>query len=369
MLTLEGCLARRRRLLRQMEEQRVELFVTGNYRTVYYLSGSLHPPESPAILAIRADGRSLLVGSAGSGCGLDDYRAVETYSIERVIDQPFDDAALLLADWLAPVGSSVAVEHSATPCAFERIVREHCRGAAITAADAMLLRLRKYKEDDEIGEIRASLELIRAAYDEARRCIAPGLTELDIYNEMQAAVIRKAGTFVQLCGDFAVGERAIRGGGSPTRRVIGERDLYVLDLFPAPALYFGDTCRTFAAGAPTDLQREAWETVCEAVRIAERLVRPGVRAKDVYREVKEFLDTQPVAQGSFWHHLGHGIGHHGHESPRIIPGSDEVFEVGDVITLEPGIYTPALHGGIRLEDNYVVRENGLENLFHYSKEL
>jgi Xaa-Pro aminopeptidase len=46
-----------------------------------------------------------------------------------------------------------------------------------------------------------------------------------------------------------------------------------------------------------------------------------------------------------------------------------VFEVGDVITLEPGIYTRALHGGIRLEDNYVVRENGLENLFQYSKEL
>ena len=63
----------------------------------------------------------------------------------------------------------------------------------------------------------------------------------------------------------------------------------------------------------------------------------------------------PLAENSFWHHAGHGIGHHGHEAPRIIPGSDDVFEVGDVITLEPGIYTEALHGGIRLEDNYVVR--------------
>ena len=63
---------------------------------------------------------------------------------------------------------------------------------------------------------------------------------------MQAAVVQAAGTFVQLHGDFAVGERAIRGGGPPTARVIAENDLYILDLFPAPHLYFGDTCRTFA---------------------------------------------------------------------------------------------------------------------------
>ncbi len=46
-----------------------------------------------------------------------------------------------------------------------------------------------------------------------------------------------------------------------------------------------------------------------------------------------------------------------------------MFEVGDVITLEPGVYAEALQGGIRLEDNYVVREHGLENLFAYPMEL
>lgn len=374
MLTGEGCRFRRQRLLRQMEERKIDLFVTGNYRTVYYLSGSLNPAESPAVLAIWADGRSVLIGPAGPGCGLDEYRAVETYSIARVIDRPVEDGALLLGGWLlggwlSGKARSVAVERAATPGVVEQVVRDQWPSAAISDAGEMVRRLRKRKEDDEISEIRASLELIAAAYDAARGCIAPGLTELDVYNEMQAAVVRRAGTFVQLCGDFATGERAIRGGGAPTTRVIGPADLYVLDLFPAPALYFGDTCRTFAAGTPTDLQMEAWETVCTAVRIAERAVRPGVRAKNVYREVKAFLDLKPGAEASFWHHLGHGIGHHGHEAPRIIPGSDDVFEVGDVFTLEPGIYTPALHGGIRLEDNYVVREDGLENLFRYPKDL
>jgi Xaa-Pro aminopeptidase len=93
------------------------------------------------------------------------------------------------------------------------------------------------------------------------------------------------------------------------------------------------------------------------------MVKPGVRARDVYLAVKEYLDSEPITEQSFWHHLGHGIGFHGHEAPRIIPGCDDVFEVGDVFTLEPGVYTRRLQGGIRLEDNYLITDQGVENLF------
>jgi Xaa-Pro aminopeptidase len=111
------------------------------------------------------------------------------------------------------------------------------------------------------------------------------------------------------------------------------------------------------------LQRRAWERVGAAGKFAETLIRPGVRARDVYAAVKERLDE------SFWHHVGHGIGFRGHEAPRIIPGSDDVFEEGDVIAIEPGMYSSEMHGGIRLEDNYVVRKDGPENLFAYPRGL
>ncbi len=353
MLTPQGSEIRQTRLLRRMEEDRLDLFITGNYRTIYYLTGSLTNPETPAAFALWADGRNALL-------------TPETYSIDRVIDKPAHDAANLLLNSLTQHRdrvSAVAIERAGTPATLEAALRELWPDLLPQDATQTILELRKRKESDEIAEIRESLGLITAAYDAARVAIKPGRTELDVYNEMQSAVTQKAGTFVQLHGDFATGERAIRGGGPPTRRVIAPNDLYILDLFPAPHLYFGDTCRTFAATTPTDVQLKAWEIVCQAMTIGENAIKPGVKARDVYNEIKACLDS------SFWHHAGHGIGHHGHEAPRIIPGTDDIFETGDVITLEPGIYSTELHGGIRIEDNYIVHETGLENLFPYPKTL
>jgi Xaa-Pro dipeptidase len=371
MLTRNGCERRQERLLRRMETERLDLFVTANYRTVYYLTGSLSNAEAPAVFALWQDGHSVLITSAAQRALAAETILLETYSIDRVIDQPVSDAAALLRGALSARSgfATAGVERWATPGIIEQILRDVSPDVGIRDAGPFIRELRKRKEEDEIHEIRASLRLISAAYDAARETIAVGRTELDVYNAMQSAVVQAAGTFVQLHGDFAVGERAIRGGGPPTARAIAENDLYILDLFPAPHLYFGDTCRTFAAGTPTDDQMRAWELVHEAVLIGERAVRPGVRARDVYAEIKGFLDSNSLSENSFWHHAGHGIGHHGHEAPRIIPGTDDIFEVGDVITLEPGVYTKALQGGIRLEDNYVVRENGLDNLFDYPRGL
>ena len=131
--------------------------------------------------------------------------------------------------------------------------------------------------------------------------------------------------------------------------VVQSGDLYILDLFPACAFYFGDTCRTFAVGEPTPEQRRAWKLVADTLAMAEKMLRPGLAAKELYTAVRERLAPHEFGS-SFWHHAGHGVGFHGHEAPRLIPGSDDVIEVGDVIAIEPALYSEQLRGGIRLEN-------------------
>jgi Xaa-Pro aminopeptidase len=84
------------------------------------------------------------------------------------------------------------------------------------------------------------------AYAAARQTIAPGRTELDVYQAMHGAILQAAGAAVLFPGDFACGERGIKEGGPPTRTEIRQGDLYILDIFPAPALYFGDTYRSLS---------------------------------------------------------------------------------------------------------------------------
>lgn len=350
-----------------------DAFITADRRTAHYFTGFLSPVDSPVIFVLWSDGATALISNCQSGAYADSMVYLETYSIQRSLDFLDHDAAAALLSLLSRTAKRRATNWALDKVSMNVLCEEALRKAYPHAqfldASRCLLKLRKKKEEDEIAGVRDNLRYCAAAYSAARETIRAGITEIDVYNAMYSAVVREAGTSVEFAGDFACGERGISGGGPPTTRKLLAGDLYPLDIFPAADLYFADTCRTFAVGTPTDRQYQAWEVTLQAVRLGESLIKPGVRARDVYAEIKAFLDSHEISQKSFWHHAGHGIGHRGHEAPRIIPGSDDVFEEGDVFTLEPGIYSPALQGGIRLEDNYVLRAQGIEDLFDFPWEL
>jgi Xaa-Pro aminopeptidase len=144
--------------------------------------------------------------------------------------------------------------------------------------------------------------------------------------------------------------------------------LYILDLGPAYRGYFADTCRTLAVDRrPTDRQHAAWEHVRGAFDMVERKAKPGVRCRDIFEEVRRHLQSFP---GGTWHsHLGHGIGLFPHEAPHLNPNWDDALEAGDVIAVEPAVYAADLRAGIRLENNYLVTEAGLELLSDFPLEL
>ena len=89
--------------------------------------------------------------------------------------------------------------------------------------------------------------------------------------------------------------------------------------------------------------------------------------RDLYARVQEWLATAPV--GTWSSHLGHGIGLSVHETPRLNPHWDDTLEVGDVIAVEPALYAPELSCGMRIENDYLVTEAGLELLSPFPLEL
>jgi Xaa-Pro aminopeptidase len=183
----------------------------------------------------------------------------------------------------------------------------------------------------------------------------------------------------------------LRAGGIPTSTIVAGGDqacdphergsgplkansLIILDIFPRDAKsgYFGDMTRTVVRGRASEEQRRLWQTVREGQELALRKMKPGVDGLKLHNEVKQFFtsrgfptEVRDARQVGFFHGTGHGLGLEIHEFPRF---QKTVFKVGQVITVEPGLYYPGL-GGVRIEDVAVVTKSGNRLLSRFEKRL
>lgn len=231
--------------------------------------------------------------------------------------------------------------------------------------DGDLWKLRRRKSPDELAMIRRAIDCTEAMYARAREIITPGITELEVFNQLSAAAVDVAGEQLTAIGnDYQCNSP----GGPPRNRQAQDGELFILDLGPAYRGYYADNCRTIAVnGKPTDCQQQAAEAIVAVLDMVEETVRPGVSGSALYHRAKSMLDE--FKPDAFFHHLGHGFGLFPHEAPHLNPNWDDTFEEGDTFTAEPGLYTEELKAGIRLEQNYLVTASGVERLTDFSLDL
>lgn len=154
----------------------------------------------------------------------------------------------------------------------------------------------------------------------------------------------------------------------------------VIDIYPRSKKsgYFADMSRTICRGTPSPELQNMYDTVLAAQALAIILVAPGVPAAVIQSAVEEFFveaGYQTTGKGSeftyaegFVHGIGHGVGKQIHEAPSLGRQSDAVLAVGDVITIEPGLYYKHI-GGVRMEDMLYLSPDGVVNLTNFPKSL
>jgi Xaa-Pro aminopeptidase len=144
----------------------------------------------------------------------------------------------------------------------------------------------------------------------------------------------------------------------------------VLDIFPSDrdSGYFFDLTRTFCVGPiPPELQRIHGDVLTAFQRAAEEM-HAGTPASSYQALVCDFFEARgyatirsnPQTIHGYVHSLGHGVGLDVHEKPSfsLTPSNHDMIEVGDIVTIEPGLYFPDREIGVRIEDTLVVREDG-----------
>jgi Xaa-Pro aminopeptidase len=132
--------------------------------------------------------------------------------------------------------------------------------------------------------------------------------------------------------------------------------------------YHADMTRTFTLGKWPPKLREVYEIVLEAQQAAAAALAPGKSSGEVDGVARKIITRHGYAE-FFGHGLGHGIGLTGHEEPRLTNMlAPTRLEAGMVVTVEPGIYLPGI-GGVRIEDDYIITEDGAKNLCSMPKDI
>jgi Xaa-Pro aminopeptidase len=360
MLKVGESRARQKRLLRKMQEHRLDAVVLGLPWHVYYATAHLPHFLHQSGFILFSEGRSWLAtaNQKATDVAADEVVAFEAQWMATLRQEQPEVVAQLIVDELKSRGArQIGVDSSAVTSAVA--VGVECD---VRLIDDVLWQLRRVKDIDELDLMTSAIRASEAMYQRAREIIEPGIPETRVFTELQKAGVESLGEpMTALLGnDFVCG----RGGGPPRKGEVAKAgEIYLLDLGPSYRGYFADNCRAFCVGGkPTDTQLKAASVVAEALTIVEQMARPGARCRDLFSAVSEHL------QGSLGrplsHHLGHGVGLQPHEFPHLNPKWDDVLLEGEIFAAEPGVYGQDIQWGIRIENNYLVTKSGVQNLLN-----
>lgn len=363
-IDVDYCRSRQTRLLNATNELQLDLIIVTQAEHVQWLTGPRFGWTFQPTAALAADGYMTLIAPQKPPeiSAADDVRTYEAKWHSTMRNDQRAESSRVLLDALSDKQprKRIGVEFSSFPQQLAQPL-----DATLVDVEPTLYRLRRRKDPDELARIRKAIAGTGKMYQRAREIIAPGVSEITVFNELQAAAVDEFGEMLTGTGNDY--QCCSRGGPPRNHQVAKEGELYILDLGPAFRGYFADNARTIAVTKPSDAQQEAWQYIMKVFDHVQKIVRPGKNAKELFDEAQAILDEAPV--GVFNHHLGHGIGLFPHEAPHLNPNWNDTFEVGDVFTAEPGLYAPELNAGMRIENDYLVTDEGVELLTDFALEL
>ena len=361
-IDVNACRGRQARLIAEMRNHDVELVIMTQTEHVQWLTGPRDGWMFQPVAAVSIDGQVVLVSPSKTPdlAAADEILTYEAKWHSTLRNDQRHGSTQVLCKALRKRPTRIGVEFST--------FGQHLASsfdAEFVDIEPTLYRLRRHKDPDELARIRKAIAATGKMYERAREIIKPDISELQVFNELQSTAVESLGEMLTGTGNDY--QCCSRGGPPRADHKAQAGELYILDLGPAFRGYFADNCRTIAVSEVSELQQQAWEYVVRVFSLVEERVKPGVSANELFLEVQALLDQSPI--GVFNHHLGHGIGLFPHEAPHLNPNWNDTFEVGDVFTAEPGLYAPELQAGMRIENDYLVTEEGIELLSEFPIEL
>ncbi|MCM3757022.1 Xaa-Pro peptidase family protein [Sporosarcina aquimarina] len=239
--------------------------------------------------------------------------------------------------------------------------------AELIPTAGLVEKIRIIKTPEELEVLKQAAKIADDAFTHICGFIKAGMTELEVSNELEFFMRKQGATSSSFDTIVASGVRGALPHGVATDKKIETGELVTLDYGALYNGYISDITRTVAVGEPSEKMREIYEITLAAQKLAVEGIKPGMTGIQADAIARDYIASKGYGD-AFGHSTGHGIGLEVHEAPGLSFRSETVLEPNMTVTAEPGIYLPGI-GGVRIEDDLVITENGCERLTHCTKEL
>ena len=237
----------------------------------------------------------------------------------------------------------------------------------LVGVQGLVEELRLVKDEGEVQRIAAATKIADDAFEALIAGGIKGRTERELALALEHDMRLRGAESPSFRSIIAAGPHGALPHAEPRNVKVQDGDLVVIDWGALYEGYCSDCTRTVAVGEIGAEAREAYELVLSAQLEGLDAVKPGADTRAVDKVVRDIIDGAGHAE-HYGHGLGHGVGLEIHEAPTLTFRFAQTLAVGNVVTVEPGVYLPGKFG-IRIEDLVVVQEEGLNILTSLPKAL
>ncbi|KLO25031.1 MULTISPECIES: M24 family metallopeptidase [unclassified Marinitoga] len=266
-----------------------------------------------------------------------------------------------------PKGSKIGFESNKVSSNIYINILKKFENYEFVPAEDIINEMRRIKTQQEISFIKEAAVIAEKALEETLDTFKIGMTEKEFAAKLEYNMKLYGADNYAFETIVASGYRGALPHGIASEKQIENGELIVIDFGAYANGYNSDITRTIAVGNISEKQKEIYELVLKAQKAAIAAAKSGMKYSELDKVARNIISEGGYGE-YFTHSLGHGLGIEVHENPRVSKNSETISQVGDVITIEPGIYLPGKFG-VRIEDNIVITEEGCETLTSFDKNL
>ena len=354
----------REKLIDLMNEKGVAAVMVAPSQELRFLAGfSVYLDERFQAMVLTAKGETFYICNLLSRDEVAEQTQIPMEIYTWTDNEDFAEKTAGILQKYGLLGKTIGV--NTTVPAYHTLLLAEKTGIRFVDGTKWLEEIRIIKNTEEREKLRVASRITDEIFPDILSFIKPGIREIDVRTRMERLFAEKG---VKLAGDIvASGTNSALPHYFGNQRVIGERDVIVLDYGCNYQGIFSDMTRTVFVGGITTEQEKVYRIVARANAEAKAKVALGAYIPDIDQAARGLIEAEGYGE-YFTSRLGHGIGYITHEQPEIKAVNRRRLEEGMAFSIEPGIYMAGKFG-IRIEDIMLMEKDGPECLNHTTRDI